>query len=66
MAIACKIKDMMERSSWIRKMFETGARLKARHGAIIESEIPVCRVSEAGVLADDEVVDRSGAAPVAA
>lgn len=33
MAIAQKIKGYMEKSSWIRKMFEEGARLKARHGA---------------------------------
>jgi aspartate aminotransferase len=33
MAVARKVKEMMERSSWIRKMFETGARLKALHGA---------------------------------
>jgi len=33
MAIAQKIKDYMEKSSWIRKMFEEGALLKARHGA---------------------------------
>jgi aspartate aminotransferase len=33
MAVADKIKEMMEQSSWIRKMFETGARLTAEHGA---------------------------------
>ena len=33
MTVAQKIKDMMERSSWIRKMFDEGARLKAQHGA---------------------------------
>ncbi len=33
MAIAKKIKQMMEESSWIRRMFEAGARLKAEHGA---------------------------------
>ena len=33
MAIAEKIKIYMEKSSWIRKMFEEGARLKAQHGA---------------------------------
>ncbi len=33
MAVASKIKEMMESSSWIRKMFETGARLKTLHGA---------------------------------
>jgi aspartate aminotransferase len=32
MAIADKIKGYMEKSSWIRRMFEEGARLKARHG----------------------------------
>jgi len=32
MGIAYKIKTMMEQSSWIRKMFETGAQLKAQHG----------------------------------
>lgn len=31
--IAPTIKDYIERASWIRKMFETGARLKAEHGA---------------------------------
>ncbi len=33
MAIAEKITDFMERSSWIRKMFEEGAALKAQYGA---------------------------------
>ena len=33
MAIANKITDFMERSSWIRKMFEEGAALKAQYGA---------------------------------
>jgi len=33
MAVAKKIQDAMERSSWIRKMFEEGVRLKAIHGA---------------------------------
>lgn len=33
MAIAEKIKNFMDRSSWIRKMFEEGAELKARLGA---------------------------------
>jgi len=33
MALAAKIQDAIERSSWIRKMFEEGARLKALHGA---------------------------------
>ncbi|MBW2146738.1 MAG: pyridoxal phosphate-dependent aminotransferase [Deltaproteobacteria bacterium] len=33
MAIAEKIERFMERASWIRKMFEEGARLKARYGA---------------------------------
>ncbi len=33
MTIAQKIEDFMSRSSWIRKMFEEGARLKAIHGA---------------------------------
>ncbi|MGD9332238.1 MAG: pyridoxal phosphate-dependent aminotransferase, partial [Desulfobacterales bacterium] len=33
MTIAKKIATYIERSSWIRKMFEEGARLKARHGA---------------------------------
>jgi aspartate aminotransferase len=32
MAVAKKIQDAMERSSWIRKMFEEGARLKAIRG----------------------------------
>ena len=32
MALAVKIQDAIERSSWIRKMFEEGARLKALHG----------------------------------
>jgi len=32
-AIAQKIETFIERSSWIRKMFEEGARLKAEHGA---------------------------------
>ena len=33
MTIAQKIEEFMARSSWIRKMFEEGARLKAIHGA---------------------------------
>ena len=33
MALAAKILDAIERSSWIRKMFEEGARLKSIHGA---------------------------------
>jgi aspartate aminotransferase len=33
MTIAQKIEDFMARSSWIRKMFEEGARLKTIHGA---------------------------------
>ncbi len=33
MAIAQKIKNSMEQSSWIRKMFEQGALLKAQYGA---------------------------------
>ena len=33
MTVAKHIKDVMSRSSWIRKMFEEGARLKAVHGA---------------------------------
>ena len=32
MTIAKKIDIMMSKSSWIRKMFEEGARLKAQHG----------------------------------
>jgi aspartate aminotransferase len=33
MSVAKKISNIMEQSSWIRKMFETGSRLKAEHGA---------------------------------
>ena len=33
MTIATKIETIMHRSSWIRKMFEEGARLKAAHGS---------------------------------
>ena len=33
MTIAEKVQTFLERSSWIRKMFEQGAQLKARHGA---------------------------------
>lgn len=33
MAVAKKMSQFMEKSSWIRKMFEEGARLKAIHGA---------------------------------
>ncbi len=33
MTIAKKIEETIRRSSWVRKMFEDGARLKARHGA---------------------------------
>ena len=32
MPVARKIEGFMERSSWIRRMFEEGARLKAEHG----------------------------------
>jgi aspartate aminotransferase len=33
MTIAAKIHAILEKASWIRKMFEDGARLKAQHGA---------------------------------
>lgn len=33
MTISNKIDSMMARQSWVRKMFEEGARLKAEHGA---------------------------------
>ncbi len=33
MSISIKVKGCIERSSWIRKMFEEGARLRALHGA---------------------------------
>lgn len=33
MSVAVKIKTAMTQSSWIRKMFEEGARLKAQYGA---------------------------------
>jgi aspartate aminotransferase len=33
MTISRKVAEVLTRSSWIRKMFEEGARLKARHGA---------------------------------
>ena len=33
MAIAKRIQEAIQKSSWIRKMFEEGARLKAIHGA---------------------------------
>ncbi|GBC63820.1 aspartate aminotransferase [Desulfonema ishimotonii] len=33
MSIANKIKVVIEKSSWIRKMFEEGGRLRAQHGA---------------------------------
>lgn len=33
MSVAARIHEVMQRSSWIRKMFEEGARLKAQHGA---------------------------------
>ena len=33
MTIAEKVQTFLERSSWIRKMFEEGAQLKAKHGA---------------------------------
>lgn len=33
MAVAKKMKEFAERSSWIRRMFEEGARLKAQYGA---------------------------------
>jgi aspartate aminotransferase len=33
MTVARKINEIMTQSSWIRKMFEEGARLKAEHGA---------------------------------
>ena len=33
MTIARKIETILSRSSWIRKMFEEGGRLKAHHGA---------------------------------
>ena len=33
MSISVKIKDYMERASWIRKMFEQGIELKSKLGA---------------------------------
>ncbi|MEJ2038711.1 MAG: pyridoxal phosphate-dependent aminotransferase, partial [Desulfosarcinaceae bacterium] len=33
MTVAQKISNIMTQLSWIRKMFEEGAILKARHGA---------------------------------
>ena len=33
MTVAKKIQGYLERASWIRKMFEEGAKLKAEHGA---------------------------------
>nr|MBC8361759.1 aminotransferase class I/II-fold pyridoxal phosphate-dependent enzyme [Candidatus Desulfatibia profunda] len=33
MTIANYISEILSRSSWIRRMFEEGARLKAKHGA---------------------------------
>lgn len=33
MSVSAKIIGIMEKSSWIRKMFEEGAKLKAQHGA---------------------------------
>jgi hypothetical protein len=33
MTVASKINEIMIKSSWIRKMFEEGARLKAEYGA---------------------------------
>ena len=33
MTVAKKMQDFAEKSSWIRKMFEEGARMKAEHGA---------------------------------
>jgi aspartate aminotransferase len=33
MTIAKKIENFISKSSWIRKMFEEGGRLKAEHGA---------------------------------
>ncbi len=33
MIVASKIAEQMERASWIRRMFEHGARLKAERGA---------------------------------
>lgn len=33
MTVAKKVETFLERSSWIRKMFEEGAQLKAKHGA---------------------------------
>lgn len=33
MTVAKKMQEFAEKSSWIRKMFEEGAKMKARHGA---------------------------------
>jgi aspartate aminotransferase len=33
MSISKQIEQIMEQSSWIRRMFEAGAELKAQHGA---------------------------------
>jgi aspartate aminotransferase len=32
MTVAAKVQSFLERASWIRKMFEEGAQLKAKHG----------------------------------
>ena len=32
MTISHSIREMMQKGSWIRQMFEEGARLKALHG----------------------------------
>jgi len=33
MTVAKKMQDFSEKSSWIRKMFEEGAMMKAKYGA---------------------------------
>ena len=42
MTIAQKARTEMEEASWIREMFEEGARLKARHGAENVFDFSLC------------------------
>lgn len=65
MAIAAKIQLMIEKSSWIRKMFEEGARLKAAHGAenvfdfsLGNPNVPAPEIFEKTLR---EIVDQGGA-----
>jgi aspartate aminotransferase len=64
MTIAEQIQETLKRSSWIRKMFEEGARLKAKYGAenVFDLSLgnPNVKPPEAFRSALDQIVGSSG------